>query len=292
MKKKIVITGVSSLIMRGLADRIDTRQYEIIGISRNPPSKISNVSKIVKGDLQNIEQFSSIFNNCYMLIHGAAVTHSKNAQNYYKINLESTKKLIELSKKNRIHRFVLISSNTANSLNGAYSKSKYLAEEIVKNTHDQWTILRLSEIFGGVKKEGIDKLIEDAIKKKYLLCPIGLESKLYPIHVDDATKLLNHFIFKSQINRIYTINGTEGFSYLEIIQLVENVSKKKIKVIKIKKDLMFLLKKIVVLSPFKLKIVPDQIDRLYGKKHLMLNNNSTFKLSDYIETQLKRNKFH
>ena len=57
-----------------------------------------------------------------------------------------------------------LSSNTANSENGAYANSKQLAEKHLQKTLNNWQFFRISEIFGGPKNEGIEKLIKTVLK--------------------------------------------------------------------------------------------------------------------------------
>ena len=127
MKRKVVITGISSPIIQKLTARIDLSEYEVIGISRNPSFVLDNV-QIVNADIRVIQQYAHHLQNCYMVIHGAAITHSKSEKAYYDINLDATVALVAEAKKLSVTRFVFISSNTAGTKSGAYGVSKLLAE--------------------------------------------------------------------------------------------------------------------------------------------------------------------
>jgi nucleoside-diphosphate-sugar epimerase len=286
VKRKIVITGISSPIIQKLTARIDLSKYEVIGISRNPSFVLDNV-KIVTADIQENQQYSDQLHNCYMVIHGAAITHSKSEKTYFDINLKATIALVEEAKKHSVTRFIFISSNTAGMESGAYGLTKLLAEQHIQKELKQYSIIRLSEVYGGSKKEGIDKLIDDALHKSVLVCPTGMSSKLSPIHIEDTVGQLHNSIFRNApVGNVSVINGPETFTYQEIIGLIENVTKRKIKVFYFNKNVMYLIKWMVKISPIKFGIVPDQVDRLYSAKHIEDNTTPMKTLSQYLTTRL------
>ena len=288
MKRKIVITGISSAIMQKLSLLTDLSEYEVLGITRNPDSTSLDNIKVVKGDLLNIHEFAHYFKGCYMVIHGAAVTHSRDEKEYNQVNLDATKSLVEIAKDHGVKRFIYVSTNTAGTKSGAYGLTKLLAEEYIQENFDGWTILRLSEVYGGSLSEGIEKLIVDVINKLYVLCPVGMPSKFYPIHIDDTAKLMHSRIFNGDYqNKISVINGPDGFSYFEVIELTKTISGREVKVIFLNRKLMFLIKFIARVLPVNIGMVPDQVDRLYSIKHYEKPEGSFMKMETYIEELVK-----
>ena len=291
MKKKVFITGISSSIMQKLIQFIDLSEYEIIGLSRKPLEQNSENIKIIQHDITNIDLYAQHLKGCDLIIHAAAVTHSFTKKIYYDINYEISKKLIDKAKEFNVNSFVYISSNTASQENGAYADSKYLAEKYLQKTLSNWQIFRISEIFGGNNKEGIDKLIETACKKNYILCPKSIPNKFSPIHIDDTAKILHKNIFiNSGKNKLKCINGKEQFTFIEIISLIRK--NKPLKIISIPKNLVFFIMRITRVIPFYIGVIPDQIKRLYGLKSYGITNENdiTLKLNDYIESIIK-NKY-
>ncbi len=291
MKRKIVITGISSAIMQKLCLLIDLSEYEVTGITRNPDSTSLDNVKIVKGDLCSIQEITPYFKGCYMVIHGAAVTHSRDVKEYCRVNLEATKSLVEIAKDHGIRRFIYISTNTAGTNSGAYGLTKLLAEEYIQENFQGWKILRLSEVFGGSINEGIEKLIVDVINKPYVLCPIGMPSKFYPIHIDDTAQRMYSRIFcDNNQNGISVINGPDGFSFVDVIELTRNISGRRVRVIFLCRSVMFLIKFIARILPVNFGMVPDQVDRLYSKKDFEKPEGTFMKMETYIENLVRANK--
>lgn len=290
MARKIFITGISSSLMRKLSSLIDTRQFEVIGLSRNSNiAPIKNI-KIIQGDLKNIKQFSHHLKNCELIIHAAGITHSFNEQKYYQTNLNFTKKLVDKAIELNARKFIFISSNTANKENGAYANSKLLAENYIKKTSPNYTIIRISEIFGGDNKEGIEKLVQTTRYNLFAFCPKGMSSKFSPIHINDAIKNLYSNIFLNpQINKTIGINGCKKYTFEEILKLIKRNKKGKLFIFNLNKKSLFLIYKLTKNIPFYIGFAPDQIMRLYGIKSY---NNSTknhyINFEDYVANILNK----
>lgn len=288
-KKEILITGASSELMQIFIPLIDRDKYEIFGLTRNKINIQNAHIKIVEGDMCDFATMNSSIPRCSMIIHAAALTHSFNAKSYYAVNFNATRHLVDMAKQRKVEKFVFISSRSAGSKNGAYGVSKFLAEQKIKQTLNNWLIFRPAEIYGIRKNKGIEKLINDVLKKKTLLCPMNLSSRLFPIHVKDTAHIMHDYIFNKDLNnKTVTINGQEGFSYQEIIQYICCISGKKINIIPIPKFVMFAIKWLIEILRINIGIAPDQIPRLYGNKQIEELNYNLINLGDYINQKLNQ----
>ena len=291
MRKKVFITGITSSIIQQLIPFINSSEYQIIGLSRNLISEKNDAIKIILGDIQNPSTYKKYLIDCDIIIHAAAITHSKNEKKYEEINFIATKNLIDFAKKWKVKTFIYISSNTANLNNGAYSKSKVLAENYLQNNFKRWKIIRISEIFGGAKNEGLEKLIQNSLKKKFVLYPKNMSSKFSPLYIDDIGTLLYEQIFINQEkNKIFHINGNEHFTFKEILKLIKKNQKKSLIALGVSRNIMFLIMRISKIIPFNIGVVPDQIERLYGLKTYgnIDDNNITLKLESYLKKSVKK----
>ena len=286
-KKKVIVTGISSALLQNIAKQIDFDTYDVIGISRTIDAIENLPIKIVKADLTNLKEIESTFSNCHLIIHGAAITHARKLNKYLGVNFEATKKLVDVANKYNVSQFAFISSYTAGINNGGYAKSKFLAEQYIKENISNYCILRISEVFGGDKEEGIEKLINDVKTKSYVFCPSQIPTKLHPIHLDDASKTIWQRIFKEDYPSDKIINGNKAYDFYEIAKMAKQKFNSKASLIRIGKLPMKLLKFISLLLPFNIGFVPDQIDRLYGKKETSLNNSCSISLKEYISSKSK-----
>ena len=292
MTKKIFITGITSEIMQRLVQLIDMKKYEIYGLTRNPgevnfPSEVN----LVIGDIREVKSFESCLADCSILIHAAAVTHSFSEKKYFEVNLEATKNLISVANLFKVKKFVLISSNTAGEKSGAYGLTKYRSEKYLEQHFEDWLILRPSEIYGGNKKQGLDKLVFSLFDKAAMLYPTGVPTKFSPVFIEDVAQIIHQLIFEQKKKKEkITICGPEAYSFREIIHLVQSLKEKRIWSLPIPRMLMLLAERIAKALPFYAGITPDQIPRLYGKKNVGTTEycRGTTKFKNYLRENLKR----
>jgi nucleoside-diphosphate-sugar epimerase len=154
-----------------------------------------------------------------MVIHFAGVTHASDEQQYWKVNLEGTRRLAHTARKNGCRRFVYISTRCATHGSGAYGESKLAAEqELQKLEWKSLLIIRPAEIYGGGGKEGIDRML--AVARSWHVVPalFGHANLLFaPMHVDDFTRLAAELIQQHVSGiRIETICGPEDLSGMAV----------------------------------------------------------------------------
>ena len=286
MKKKIFITGITSVIMKRLCEQINFSEYEVIGLSRSPNLHSIKHVKLIKADIQEINKYIQHIKSCDIIIHAAASTHSYDLSTYYTINLEVTRKIVTIAKNLNLKKFVYLSSNCADPSCGDYGNSKLLAEQFIISNLNNYTIFRISEVYGYKSKEGIEQLVSNAIKNHFTICPKEVPYKFSPIHISDVTQLLfdNIFLF-SKKPEIIGLNGKEKYSYFDIVKLIK--IKNNLTILHLNKRQMFFINKIIKLLPFKIGIYPDQVERLYGIKSY---GNNEFKnnhnLKEYISNKI------
>lgn len=283
IKTKILITGASSELMQNLINNIDTDIYDILVITHTKNYSGSKSVQVLKGDICDADFVNVALNGVQIIVHAAAVTHKLKPHEYYKVNVQGTINLVNAATLNRVEKFVFLSSRTAGEKSGAYGLSKLLGEEYIKNNLNNWLIFRPAEVFGVGKQEGIQKLIEDIANKKFVLCPMNVKSKLFPIHANDVIKIMIDCIFKNpKNNEIITINGDQGFSYPELIKFISGTISRKVIIIPVPKVIMYFIKLIIEMTGIDIGLSPDQIPRLYSMKETQNLKYDLISLKEYL----------
>jgi nucleoside-diphosphate-sugar epimerase len=274
--------------MLQVLSKVDTEKFNITGLTRSTTSLDHSGIQWLEGDIQNPKQYRKAVAESDIIIHAAAITHSKTQKDYFDVNHEGTRKLISCISPDKKPLFVFISSRVAGEESGAYGASKLRAEEEVKKLK-KWVIIRPSEVYGGTKSEGIEKIINEAINGGVQLCPVGVESKMYPIHISDTVNLLFEAAFeKTKENQTIVLNGSIGYSFKELLLLIERVSGKKMTIVPIPKWLLSLVGIVSKRLPMDIGFVSDQVARLYSKKTHTEAGTTTVELESYIGEIVKR----
>lgn len=285
VQQRVFVTGATSELMLQLLSKVDMEKYDVTGLTRSKTPPVHSKVNWLEGDIQNPEQYRKSVAESDIIIHAAAITHSKESKAYFNVNHEGTRKLIACVSTERNPLFVFVSSRVAGEESGAYGVSKLRAEDEVKKLK-KWVIIRPAEVYGGTKSEGIEKTIHDAINGGLQFCPVGVESKMYPIHISDtANKIFEVTFQKIEHNQTIVLNGSVGYSFKELLLLIERISGKHMTIIPIPKWFLSLVGIVSELLPINIGFVPDQVARLYSKKE---HDSNPDYITEDLEDYLKR----
>jgi nucleoside-diphosphate-sugar epimerase len=213
--RNLFITGATGKIGLFLVDQLRKRDY-IIRVLDNSGISKRNMDNItyVSGDILDPGSYASHLKDVEVVVHMAGVTHTNRAERYYDINARGTRELLHASRKNGVRRFIFLSTRAIAEDGGDYSRSKFIAENYVRESGIEWVILRLAEVYGIPGGKGVDILLRCIDRLPFI--PIigkGLY-KVCPVHVKDAVFAIEQVISRSGVeDRIYTIAGPESYTY-------------------------------------------------------------------------------
>ncbi len=194
--ERVFVTGGSSTlgqhVLRGLVSRVHIlavvhrRNVEILGAEM----------ELLHGGLEESVRHPTALQRAHVVLHMAAVTHADDPSEYFRVNTELTKHLLSIC--NPRQHFVYVSTICAHPDGGAYGRSKWLAEEAIRGSGLDYTIIRPAEIYGSKDGEGIDALIALA-RKTHILPDFRCRGsiKYAPISVNEAAQ----FIAEATIHR-------------------------------------------------------------------------------------------
>ncbi len=186
---QVLFTGASSRIGRAVLTRlleITSWQFHCVRHRNEIGVSDPRVSLI---DLDLAAEFGqeSLPEQIELVIHFAAVTHSREPEAYRRINRDATAHLADAARARGCKQFVYISTRCATRGSGAYGESKLAAEVLLKErSFDRLLIIRPSEVFGGAGSEGLDKFISLAKGRHVVPMLFGHANiRFSPLFIDD-----------------------------------------------------------------------------------------------------------
>jgi nucleoside-diphosphate-sugar epimerase len=256
-KTRVFVTGANGFIGKHLTNKLK-KNFDVTVLDER---------------LENISIWKNKLSNMDVVIHLAAVTHSKNVSDYEKINFLGTKNLIKVSECFCVKQFIFISSRTIGVCCGSYGASKMEAEEVLKKSSIPYTILRLGEVYD----ENLnDKAVLGSLSRITNILPIipyikSEDIKFCPIHILDVIDgIISCIKNPLSINNTYVLAGPENMSFQDLLKKICLIKKRKRVFIPIPvflaKILFFVVHKVFRLA------YPDQLDRLLCKKDGMSEN--------------------
>lgn len=214
----ILVTGASGGFGKRLIPALVEREkVKIRVLEHRSPVELPHCER-VSGELADRDSLTAATLGIDIVVHLAALTHSPNREDYFKVNAEGTKNLIEACICNKISRFVYMSSGAAHPQGGAYSESKLAAERWVKESGLPWTILRPREVYGTGGKVGINQLIH-WVQKSPLIPVIGNgQYLLSPVFIDDVVSATVEAVFQADaLENTYEFAGPEDIMFATLI---------------------------------------------------------------------------
>lgn len=289
---KTFISGATGYLGQKLAMKLAENGEKINVLVRNKDKSHqlnhSNIS-IFSGDILDSDSIKVAMEGCEQVFHVAALARawSKDPNDFYTINVEGTKNMIQVAEYHGIKKFVQTSSTGTigpslhqpnnedtprwSSFNNDYEISKHLADqELLKAVKNGFPgmIAMPSRIYGpGLESpsSGVNRLIKGFLKSRVAIIPRGNVGIANYAYIDDVVH--GHIMVreKGEIGEKYILGG-ENVSIKELFNLIQKNSPSKGLVIPIPNGLIkfsamteSLLSKIIHYSP---RLTVDLVKRL------------------------------
>lgn len=225
---QIVVTGASGFVAKNLRKYLSEQNINLISISRNNFKQFKNEQKIVSKTYTENNLISKI-KNSDALVHLVGIGKQSIKTDYNMINVDFTEKIINLSKKAKIKKFVF-SSGLGVSPNSSlgYFISKYKAEQLIVNSGLNYTIFRPSYIVG--KDDLLTKHLKKQIKKKKIEIPGSGNYLIQPIYINDVVKIILQSVLEPKFkSEIIDLVGPERITFEKYVKLFSKGTETKIK---------------------------------------------------------------
>lgn len=199
MIETVFVTGGSSTLGQHVLRRLMSHFHVLAVVHRHDVEIPGAEIELLHGGLEETVRDPRALQRAQVVLHMAAVTHADEPTEYFRVNAELTKQLVSACSASQ--HFIYVSTICAHPDGGAYGRSKWLAEEAIRGSRLDYTIIRPSEIYGSSGGEGIDALI--AVARKVQILPdfrYGGSIKYAPVSAQEAA----HFIAEATICRRQT----------------------------------------------------------------------------------------
>ena len=218
---RIAITGANGFVGTHLTHRLESEGHRLILTSRHPRK---DNDRVVANDLSDVLSLTELFSGCKAVAHCAGINREIGNQTYQRVHVEATRNVVEAAKAAGIEKIVLMSFLRARANCGSpYHESKWEAEEIVRNSGLDYTIIKAGVIYG-LGDHMLDHL-SHALHTFPVFGLVGLKEKsVRPLAVEDLVHVMRAAIVDQRMKRqTIALVGPEEIYLSEAVRRVAQV---------------------------------------------------------------------
>jgi nucleoside-diphosphate-sugar epimerase len=231
---RIAITGGTGFIGHHLAQRLINGGHEVVLLARsNPDNKPGGrPSRFFASDLSDSAVVTEAFAGCDAVAHCAGINRELGAQTYERLHIVGTRNVVAAAQQAGVKKIVLMSFLRARPNCGSrYHESKWAAEEIVRHSGIDYTIVKAGIVYG----PGDQMLhhLNISLHTFPLFATVGFKEKgIRPLAVEDLVKVLDAALVKGRLPRqTVAVTGAEELYLSEIVRRVSAVMGKQIRLV-------------------------------------------------------------
>ena len=226
---KIAITGGTGFVGSHLSKLLIEKGHSVVLIARgfNKRNQTLLSTELIQYEpigTSDEEKLVKAFAGCDAIAHCAGINRELSSGDYERTHVQGTQNVVDAAKKAGVKKLVLVSFYKARpACNSLYHESKYQAEEIVRNSGLDFTVLKPGMIYG--KGDGM----LDQLSHIFYTVPIfGLvgfrQSILAPLAVEDFVEIMKAALIEGRLSRqTVAVNGPSKITMSEMIEKVGKV---------------------------------------------------------------------
>jgi NADH dehydrogenase len=225
---RIAITGGRGFIGSHLANRLSSEGHEVVLIARRwreeETTEISSRMKFVTSDLGKTTILGEAFAGCDAVAHCAGINREIGKQTYQRVHVEATRNVVNAAHEAGVRKIVLMSFLRARPNCGSpYHESKWAAEEIVRESGVDYTIIKAGVVYG--RGDHMLDHLSHALHTFPVFGLVGLKEKaVRPLAVEDLVHVMRASLVDDRLKRqTIALLGPEEIYLSEAVRRVAEV---------------------------------------------------------------------
>ena len=228
---KIAITGGAGFIGGHLARRLAAEGHEVIVIARGTRERKTWArTTLVMSDLSDEASLAEAFAGCDAVAHCAGINREMGTQTYQKVHVAATRNVVKAAQNAGVKKIMLLSFLRARpNCGSAYHESKWAAEEIVRRSALDYTIIRAGMVYG--RGDHMLDHLSHALYTFPFFAMVGFREKgIRPLAVEDLIEVLQAALTDERLSRrTFALTGAEELYLSEAVHRVARVTSNRIR---------------------------------------------------------------
>lgn len=265
---KVFVTGGTGFVGNEVLRQLVAAGHEVRALVRQgAESRLADADKvdIHQGDITDSGSLGGALKGCDAVIHLVGIIREFYGRGitFKKLHVMATENILDACAEQGVSRYLHMSSNgTRQDGITAYHRTKWQAEQLVRDSGLDWTVFRPSLIFGTASE--FVRMLAELIQRVPVVPVIGDgQYRMQPVAVTQvAASFVKALEMADTIGSTYHLGGSASYSYDEILDLTAQAMGKG-KVTKVHQPLFLIKPMIKLLQGFEqFPITDDQLKML------------------------------
>ena len=222
---KVFLTGGTGFVGSEVLRQLVSAGHSVRALVREGSEDklaVTDGVEIHSGDITDAASLVGALEGCDAVIHLVGIIREfpRRGVTFKKMHVKGTENVLEAAEEQGVSRYLHMSSNgTRERSNTGYHRTKWQAEESVRNSNLEWTIFRPSLIFA--QGSEFVHMLSEVIRRLPVVPVIGDgQYRMQPVALKEvASTFVKALEMPETINKIYHLGGGESYSYDEILDL-------------------------------------------------------------------------
>lgn len=227
---KVAVTGGTGFVGRNIAAAIASGGDDVVLIARghdntDPSARQLSGVCFVAAAVDDGEALANAFAGCDAVAHCAGINRELGEQTYRRVHIEGTRQVVEAARRSGVRKIVLISFLRARpDCGSAYHESKWAAEEIVRQSGLDYTVLKCGVIYG--KGDHMLDHLSHAFHTVPVFAFVGFKDKpIRPAAVEDVAKIVRAALVDGALSRrTVPVVGPEELTLRTVVRRVARIT--------------------------------------------------------------------
>lgn len=212
---RVAITGGTGFVGSHVAERFDAA--DLVVVSRRTGASVDDV-----------EALTRLFAGCDVVVHCAGINREIGGQTFQRVHAEGTAAVIEAARAASVGKVVMVSFvNARPNCGSGYHESKFAAEELVRSSGLDYTVLKPGMIYG--RGDHLVDHLSRTVRTIPLFPTVGLRPKpIRPLPVGDFADVVEAAVRGRLSRETIAVLGAEELALADAMRRVARVAGRRV----------------------------------------------------------------
>jgi NADH dehydrogenase len=233
---RIAITGATGFVGRHLARALVVEGHEVVLIARGVDRRDTGVRQLPRATFAPIglgdeDRLANVFTGCDAVAHCAGINRELGEQTYERVHVAGTRNVVAAARRAGIAKILLLSFLRARpGCGSAYHESKWAAEELVRGSGLDYTVIKAGMIYG--RGDHMLDHLSHWLHTAPFLPTVGFaDQPTRPLAVADAVRVIRAALVEGRLSRqTVAVTGPEELTLGDAVRRIARVLDRRVAV--------------------------------------------------------------